>query len=1160
MILSCPKCSVGYKVNPQSLPEAGTYAHCNNCEYVFFVRPKIKQKEETLTKTAQEEAVEEKEPAVPEPVAQTADADDLSPESVIPEEISEDEPSENVPLEEPVSEISPDLEEGISDDIEAEAPSFEPSMEPEPVDETEPARPIEIEEDDFSEAIGSSMEDSFVPDSEPEASLSDQEFEAEGFAEIADEIGSNFDPNDFIDAMEENQPIVEETTPNSQDEPVFSFSFGESDESFDGDQTDEELLIETIHVPANPELEKTTTEINEFVETMNVEAVSEEDNLATGQWEVGKIGEVDALEPDVPITSELGEEIDPESTVDSAESDEFLDELLKEDGQSEEMASAEIDGFLDSVESGEELDISVDSVEPESEESPVSAQIDGGDAEESDVDSHAFLDSLLGDEQEAADEETVAAASEETGELDSDIGEIDLGDDDFDFDTIPEPEPSIASVDEPSGITEPQSPIESAVLDDVDALFDSPVEETVGSDSEPEKVMAPDDIDSLFNPEESVERPSAEEDGLDVIQENAETTSPATDLEDDMDLFDLAGTVELEAAGADMGESIESISDEEVMDLGDIDSIFGSTESTEALSAEPLETEEPEKTSVGINQDELDDLFGAPDEMGDEADEKTPETVSQDDIDDIFSAPSSKQAAAKEKEGGKAVPMINQDEIDSLLGDAESPGPAPGAKTDSSSGLDDIDDLFSDEPAGGSEGGGDSVPMIQQDDIDSLLGDMDMSDTMSSTNLDSSSDLGDLDDMFADSPAASGGGGGGDGDTFASENDIDELMNTSMGDIGDNIFDTEMDGEGDMGADADAMMGGDRDILEDSMMVNTSMLEAFKEGDDEESESEDNVLQSTKKPSQVEIDEEDEDPDAARRGVPEFVKKIFLSVNTFLARFSKSKEETDKEETDVDEEPIDMVLDPHNIESVDGASSGIGSKLQTLQRLKTPVAVTTVLLLVAGGVIFLTGGMEQMMGKDTDISKQNKPMTTAQRESRAANFSQYTSEDLEKIKRGEMTKAPLEGEVPEDLLASRKERVAQPMEKPEGEGQSDSQEESVPIGFSEAEAVRVAAPVRPDVKLGAILPIEFSAGATRILVVNVTLELESPATSRYISDRVPIYERILENSIEIFFSDKFYEETNYAQDKLKQFLLTELNKDKRFGRVVSVRLENFKVS
>jgi len=72
------------------------------------------------------------------------------------------------------------------------------------------------------------------------------------------------------------------------------------------------------------------------------------------------------------------------------------------------------------------------------------------------------------------------------------------------------------------------------------------------------------------------------------------------------------------------------------------------------------------------------------------------------------------------------------------------------------------------------------------------------------------------------------------------------------------------------------------------------------------------------------------------------------------------------------------------------------------------------------------------------------------------------------------------------------------------------------------------------------------------------------------SENVSIEEPVSETSPDLiedgisddinFFSDKFYEETNYAQEKLKQFLLAEFNKDKRFGRVVSVRLENLKVS
>ena len=82
--------------------------------------------------------------------------------------------------------------------------------------------------------------------------------------------------------------------------------------------------------------------------------------------------------------------------------------------------------------------------------------------------------------------------------------------------------------------------------------------------------------------------------------------------------------------------------------------------------------------------------------------------------------------------------------------------------------------------------------------------------------------------------------------------------------------------------------------------------------------------------------------------------------------------------------------------------------------------------------------------------------------------------------------------------------------------------------------------------LDAILPVAFSP------------EENKEGVDRMKSN-LPYYEEIIEDSVDQFFKDKFYEDTHFVKEKLKEVILRKINENIKNGRVKKVDLEELKV-
>ena len=99
----------------------------------------------------------------------------------------------------------------------------------------------------------------------------------------------------------------------------------------------------------------------------------------------------------------------------------------------------------------------------------------------------------------------------------------------------------------------------------------------------------------------------------------------------------------------------------------------------------------------------------------------------------------------------------------------------------------------------------------------------------------------------------------------------------------------------------------------------------------------------------------------------------------------------------------------------------------------------------------------------------------------------------------------------------------------------------------------------PNVKLGVFMPVDFDSEASKIMSMDVELVFDSDIMAGAVRERSFFTAVTIENQIDAFFRDKFYEETVFAQDKLEEYLVQNLKAVQQFAGLKDVKLSNFTV-
>ncbi|MBI5636406.1 MAG: zinc-ribbon domain-containing protein [Nitrospinae bacterium] len=91
-------------------------------------------------------------------------------------------------------------------------------------------------------------------------------------------------------------------------------------------------------------------------------------------------------------------------------------------------------------------------------------------------------------------------------------------------------------------------------------------------------------------------------------------------------------------------------------------------------------------------------------------------------------------------------------------------------------------------------------------------------------------------------------------------------------------------------------------------------------------------------------------------------------------------------------------------------------------------------------------------------------------------------------------------------------------------------------------------------KVGVMLPVDFNSSQVKMMTAEVELQFATASEFKTAEAKKFIYELALENEIEVFFKDKFYEETRYAKDKLMAYLFERIKKRGDLEKITGVNI------
>ncbi|MBI3600145.1 MAG: hypothetical protein HY097_05835 [Nitrospinae bacterium] len=207
-----------------------------------------------------------------------------------------------------------------------------------------------------------------------------------------------------------------------------------------------------------------------------------------------------------------------------------------------------------------------------------------------------------------------------------------------------------------------------------------------------------------------------------------------------------------------------------------------------------------------------------------------------------------------------------------------------------------------------------------------------------------------------------------------------------------------------------------------------------------------------------------------------------------------------------------------------------------------------ILAILAGGI-----GVIVVVGKKWMSSVKEKEEIVAVKERPSAKRP-HVEEKKPVVSEANLTEEPvkpLETEKPPEIE-----------KKPEPSREANLTESQQP---SQAEIQTTSTPPAPPVpeerlaRLGIILPVSFSSEDTKVMTMNIKLEFDNKETADTVKKDPLYYEGIVEDSVEQFFRDKFYEDTHFVREKLKEVVIRHLNENIKNGRIKKVEIEELKV-
>ncbi len=701
---------------------------------------------------------------------------------------------------------------------------------------------------------------------------------------------------------------------------------------------------------------------------------------------------------------------------------------------------------------------------------------------------------------------------------------------------------------------------------DIDDIFASVQAQQAPAKKEEPKMASSSDIDDIFASVQAQQAPAKKEEPKmasssdidDIFASVQAQQAPAKKEEPKMasssDIDDIFASVQAQQAPAKKEEP-------KMASSSDIDDIFASVQAQQA----PAKKEEPKMASSS----DIDDIFASVQALQAPAKKEEPKMASSSDIDDIFASVQAQQAPAKKEEpktattddidaifagSNAAVPagtMDSQDDIDAILMTASAPAPQESILENETSGTtqalsnNDIDSILasvktekeSPAPAPAPTGEGD---IISQSDLDSL---------------------------FAAATAPSAPAKESEGDII-SQSDLDSLLGETKTPLPEAAAAAPSGGDIISQSDLDALMTGGSEAPKAAATTSASQL--LEGGDDElESLFAEEAVGSKKAPAhkKAEAAATHAAPPAEYEGID---TSMFEGLDKVTAEVPAATEEHPVE---AESKPgklagiIDYIKDKlpkrkpkeeHftvEEESPTAAEPGEEPKKKragVFRKIALPLAAGVALMLGAGSYYFM--------------KLKSHPVAVAQKAAAPAKAPAAPAGPVAEQKKAappahEEAKPEAPKAAPPPPAHEEKKAEPPPTATAQGPKPKDAKEIAAAAHDDARKAALEAEKLIPPalaqitiMKVGVMLPVDFNSSQVKMMTADVELQFATSSEFKTAETKKFIYELALENEIEVFFKDKFYEETRYAKDKLMAYLFDRFKKRGDLEKIVGVNV------
>ncbi len=650
----------------------------------------------------------------------------------------------------------------------------------------------------------------------------------------------------------------------------------------------------------------------------------------------------------------------------------------------------------------------------------------------------------------------------------------------------------------------PETPVEKPAVpaakeevgaDDIAAILGSVQSQQPAPAKEAPKTATASDIDDIFASVQAQQTPPAKE---------APKTATASDIDD---IF----------ASVQAQQTPPAKEAPKTATASDIDDIFASVQAQQT----PPAKEAPKTASA----DDIDAIFA-----GSSAAPSTGAMDSQDDIDSILMTASTPapQESILEKETVSTTQALSNDDIDSILANVKTEKESPAAsptpatpKNDDIISQSDLDSLFAaasapSAPAAAAETSKETEgDMISQSDLDALLGETKTQPAATAAAPPESNEIisqGDLDALMS----------GGETPKAASTASADQLL-AGGDDEMDSLFAEEAIGSLKTPAPKKAAVAAAAAATAAPAAeyegVDTSMFEGL-----------DKVVAEA--PAVV------EEQHAEAEAKPGKLAGIIAYIKGKLPK-RKEKEQA----FTVEEEPP---------AETDQGEAPKKKKTGILAKIALPMAAGVALMLGAGWYYFVKLKPHPVvMAKkaapaEKPVAPPAQPATEEKKETSA-------TPPIHEEAKAEVPSLPVPppAQKPEHPPAA----TAQAPKPKDAKEIAEAAHEEARKAALEADKLIPPSLVEPSImKVGVMLPVDFNSSQVKMMTAEVELQFATSSEYKTAETKKFVYELALENEIEVFFKDKFYEETRYAKDRLMAYLFERIKKRGDLEKIVGVNV------